>query len=142
MLHRRAPQQTIGSTAGRLLVVLAALAGLFAMHGLSDHGMAGTDAMSGMAMGTHAGHDAPPAASSSAATEAVSGHSSPGHDMGLMGLCLAVVVAAVATAVALLRLRVTRARSLLPAALPGLLGSARARVPRPPDLFVLSIQRC
>lgn len=116
-----------------------ALLGLFAMHGLSGHG---TSHHLGDHLGDHlsmVGHEqvvltAPAAAS---AAEAPSGHSEP----GIVGLCLAVLVAAV--------LFFAAGRRRLIGSLPPWaswaerrwsVGAGRDR--DPPDLIHLSIQRC
>lgn len=133
--------------AGRLVALLVALAGLFAMHGLSDHGASGRLEAAGasmvMAHGTMltgavlAGHDAgglgPPAAS---------GLSSDGHEMGMAGMCLAVL------AVVLLLIPTRSWRSLAGSLWAvgersvAAVSHALARSPDPPDLILLSIHRC
>lgn len=139
--------QPIGTSVGRVLVMIAALAGLFAMHGLSDHGMGGPDAV------VKAGMSRPMTHASDAVTMAgqVSGMAAeaPGrqpmrndHGMGLVGLCLAVLVA-----VLLIGLSVWR-RGLRPLSVwrlhwrPNRMVVTRRGPLRPPDLLALSIQRC
>ena len=136
-------------------MLLVALAGLFAMHGLSDHGAAGH--LYTQASTTSAGDAAP--ASHGTSEHGAAGHmdratgrastdsaNDPmpqgGHGAGLMGLCLAVLAAALTLVLAAAR---THRRPLFTTAnagwaLPTLL--ARARDPDPPDLRRLSIQRC
>lgn len=144
MERSRTAQQPIGVSIGHLLMLLVTLAGLFAMHGLSDHGTAGPGEMAMVESG-HTGH-AEMTGGDTAAQPARDGmgssQQSPHHDMGLLGLCLAIGVAVFALAIALLLLQVVRVRALLPAQLSSLLGSVSSRVPRPPNLFALSIQRC
>ena len=130
------------------MVLLAALAGLFAMHGMSDHGTAGPSDL----VSAHAAHLSMPmpvaehdVAHTPAGPAVRSDSPYPpmgGHDMGLAGLCLAVLVVVLVLSSALQ----TRLRSSV---LTGLTawsarnaGVARARAPSPPDLFALSIQRC
>lgn len=113
----------------RAVVTLVALAGLFAMHGLADHGVAG--------------HGAVPAAHH--ATTDGAGHGDPApatpvaHDMA--GLCLALL------ALGLLLLLghgpgADRRRTLLPAAPTGWRAPPRPRTSDPPDLHALSVLRC
>jgi hypothetical protein len=64
------------------------------------------------------------------------------HGEELVGLCLAVLVALLMFGLALGRRGSRPLAAWLPAAYTGLLGFARERVPRPPDLLALSIQRC
>lgn len=123
------------------------MAGLFAMHGMSDHGTAGPSDL----VATHGAHLSMPmpAPAQDVATTlpgpAVRSDSpyTPigGHDMGLAGLCLAVLVAVLMLSSALrTRLRYTvRTGPLWPARSAD---GARARAPTPPDLLALSIQRC
>jgi hypothetical protein len=115
----------------RQLLATVALLGLFAMHGLSDHG---TSEHLGMVGDEQAMAHAQPAV---AAAEMPAGHS----DMGAVGLCLAVLVAAV-LGFAAVRLR------LLSSWLPWSSYRDRrwavvaGRDRDPPDLVHLSIQRC
>lgn len=127
----------------RVFVLLATLAGLFAMHGMSDHG---TGAHADPASDSHAAHAAMSTLpeGSEVATRSVapvdwgsSGHS----EMDMVGLCLAILAGALLV-VALARVRLVRALdSLLPRA-----ASPRWRVAGrdrdPPSLISLSIQRC
>lgn len=116
------------SLAARLLVTVAALAGLFAMHGLADHGV-----------------PAPPLAAVAAADAGHGGHHPPepgapaSHDVGeiclaLLGLAFVLVVALTRGGIRIAPSRRTTApwRALVP----------RARFRDPPDLFGLSVQRC
>lgn len=153
-----------GWPGARLLVLLAALAGLFAMHGMSDHGTmhhgspethTSTAPVNAPDMGPalHAmtdGHSVSATVSkvvgaaggTVAALGAAAGDGA--FDAGLhaaMGLCLAILVGA--AVLALRRLRpwaFTLSRSLGDASQRVL--PSRARAPDPPDLYVLSIQRC
>ena len=138
-MSSRASLRPTVSSAVRVWVLLAALAGLFAMHGLSDHGMAGSSDVAGVVT-AHAAHEsmAVPAAGEAEPEPEPAG----GHDMGMGGVCLAVLIAALLLGVAFwLRTRAAVA-SRPPHGLAGLISSARMHVPRPPDLFALSIQRC
>jgi Family of unknown function (DUF6153) len=126
--------------------MVAALAGLFAMHGLSDHGMGGPDALAtvgGSAM-THdagamtvAGHGSGSAAEPSDRLP-IEDH----HDMGLVGLCLAVLVAVLLIGWSVWRRGLRPLRAWLPHWPPTGMTLLRARPLRPPDLLALSIQRC
>jgi hypothetical protein len=132
------------------------LAGLFAMHGLSDHGAAGH--LEGAGAGVVASHhstlshgSATPAELMSSASEVVGGAvvttlpsgmgGAGGHDLGMAGLCLAVMAASFLLAAAVLR---ASAVSLLDRvrSLPSDGSSVRPRALDPPDLIQLSIQRC
>ena len=120
--------------------LLLALSGLFAMHGLGDHGTSvhADAAAVSMAMdhADHADHATSPSVDVSG-----TGRSGHGMDMGAAGMCLAVLllVALAALVVALGgRGRPSWRRSSHPAPLP----RARGRAPDPPDLFGLSVQRC
>ncbi|NHC22929.1 hypothetical protein G6553_07055 [Nocardioides sp. IC4_145] len=185
--------------AGRWLVVLAAFAGLFAMHGLSDHGVGmspvggagaahahhgaisavdgafgadvehtgrspvadqlqqgrscnGTCTSGGTAASrTSADHSAAEAAGLDPGLDAGQGQSGHGggasgfgHGMDLMGLCLAVLVAAALTVLGVRRgsWRISaRALAAAVASAGGIL-AATSRVLDPPDLHRLSIARC
>lgn len=138
---------------GRLAALLVALAGLFVMHGMADHGTAGHGAMPGMGSDSsamvapsHAVPHEPPHAAKPAATqtERLSPLDSDGHDqMGLLGLCLAVLVALFASLASRLRaLARTALAALLPAGRHAAAWWVRARDPAPPNLSQLSIQRC
>lgn len=132
-------------SAGRLLVLLAALAGLFVMHGMSDHGAAGPGELSATTLSAHVSMDAPTTIGGGVDHERGStapAQPSHGHDLGIAGLCLAVLIVVLAVGVALGRQRYRALGAWLPRAHAGLLGFARERVPRPPDLVGLSIQRC
>lgn len=129
---------------GGLLVVLG---GLFGMHGLDNHG-GGADVdrvvqatMTGTAAVTSHGRmidTAHKAALATAAVTSATGHD--GMDMGMAGMCMAVLVLSL---IAVLRLRASRLRPplWLVARAPRALGF-RGRDPDPPSLIQLSIQRC
>ena len=136
MSSRASLRPTVSSV--RVWVLLVALAGLFAMHGLSDHGMAGPSDVAGVVT-AHAAHEsmAVPAAGEAEPEPEPAG----GHDMGMGGICLAVLIAALLLGVALWRSTRAAAASWPPQWL-ARLGSSAQRAPRPPDLFALSIQRC
>ena len=109
----------------RLLVTIAALAGLFAMHGLADHGAASAP----LPAAATAHHDTMPPDHGG----------STGHDMA--GLCLALlVVAGLAAGLLGVRRPLVAAREA-PARWRVLVARA-ARFRDPPDLHRLSVQRC
>ncbi|MBM7517701.1 DUF6153 family protein [Nocardioides nitrophenolicus] len=114
----------------RLLVTLAALAGLFAMHGMADHGVASAPLPAVTAADHAAAHDAPSPAHGG----------STGHD--LAELCLALLVLAAGLAAGLLGVR--RALVVPRGAPPRwrALVARAARFREPPDLHRLSVQRC
>jgi hypothetical protein len=137
----------------RLLVVLAAFAGLFAMHGMSEHGVMrhGDVAMAGMQQAlspvTESLVDTSAAVLAEGATRVVDAAAlvtanDPGQGTGAaMALCLAILAG--------LTLALGRGRrSSIGVALSAWTHPqsvrlvSRARVPDPPDLFALSVQRC
>ena len=138
--------QRIGGSTGRLLILLAALGGLFAMHGMSDHGTAGPAELSATSMVSRmampASMDEPQSHTNDhpgdPATPSRPGH----HDLGLAGLCLAVLVAALVIGAVLMRREHRALAAWLPRRPVGLLPFAPERVPKPPGLLLLSIQRC
>ncbi|WP_148616311.1 DUF6153 family protein [Nocardioides rubriscoriae] len=136
---------------GRVLVLLAALAGLFAMHGLSGHGaMDHEGAAFAVSRDAHTGGHPAAAMPMTATTTPSTG---PSRDTtaaaavtttmttDVMGLCLAVLAGAwmllvargagwpAAVRRARLAARVVAVR-------------ARARAPDPPDLLALCVHRC
>ena len=138
--------RTAGISAGRALVLLTALAGLFAMHGMSDHrtmhhgGMTDTTftdtaASMDIAQAVHTSTDGALGAFDAVATTTERGTGAA------MGVCLAVMAGLV-----LFLHRASRAwsgrvlRSVL--AHWQVRCPTRARDPDPPDLFALSVQRC
>jgi hypothetical protein len=70
-------------TAGRALLLLAAFVGLFAMHGLSDHGTAHLSA--------HASPEHMTLSASVAAVMDPGSQDSPLRGSGMVGLCMAVL---------------------------------------------------
>lgn len=110
----------------RALVTIAALTGLFAMHGMADHGVASAPLP---ATAAHHGDQAPP-----------DHGGSTGHD--LAELCLALLVMAAGLAAGLLGVR----RALVaPRDVPArwrVLVARAARFRDPPDLHRLSVLRC
>jgi hypothetical protein len=128
---------------------VAALLGLFAMHGSATHGPmhGGHDAEPVRAVVAVAGHDHGPgnvaiAENGDGSPSGASEERAPDRQLlGLAGLCLAVLLAGVLAAIILGRLiRFSRRRDP-DAAADG--WASRARRDRdPPCLFALSIQRC
>ena len=133
---------------GGLLVILG---GMFGMHGLDTHGVAGMDSHAHSAVSVvvaapaDAGHDgSSPAADPAQPVLAGLGDATTGHpamDAGVAGACMAIL--AVALSLLLRLLRSGRVRPLpwvsaRPARAPAVTG----RDPDPPSLIRLSIQRC
>jgi len=138
-----------GASVRRVLVVVAALGGLFAMHGLSDHGMGVPDAVmaiegsTSMALGGDAANVA--GQGSGMAVEADPPGGQPmedHHGMGLAGLCMAFLVAVLLIGVSAGRHGLRPLRVWLPLWRPTRLHLSRPGPLRPPDLLALSIQRC
>lgn len=155
------------SSVVRLLVLFAALAGLFAMHGMSDHGFS-EHGMSGTGVGPGVSNAVPPASGHAASTGSPTHHMSAPIDAlrpsvgvlvsagesaatgalgldgdlhGAMAMCLAILAAAAAL---ILRRAWTSAHPLTSTLLDlreRVLG-AHLRTPDPPDLHALSILRC
>lgn len=133
-------------------MLLTALAGLFMMHGLADHGVA----HEGMTMSaadstgqtvadvTHHVGVTSMTTSDLAVAVVIAGHEQPSNDssMSMVGLCLAILVAMAGLAVALVLLsrHLSTLWRPLVLSIEGLL--TRARDPVPPDLVRLSIMRC
>ena len=116
--------------------LLLALAGLFAMHGLGDHGTMVEQDHHAMAMADHA---AP--TEGAAPGQRFEPAPSGGADMSMAGLCLAVLL----VGVVLLLAAAGRGRTLAGwrfAGHPTLVLVRRSHPPPRPDLFGLSIQRC
>jgi len=116
------------------------------MHGMSDHGMAGPAELAATSVMSH---DAVPASTHgphSPASDLPGGPATPSrpghHDPGLAGLCLAVLVAALVIGAVLVRRERRALAAWLPRRPAALLHRAAERVPKPPDLVFLSIQRC
>ncbi|GAA4363110.1 hypothetical protein GCM10023146_02130 [Nocardioides caricicola] len=153
------------STAGRWLVLLVALGGLLAMHGLSAHGVGGPpidvaqrspmstmDTPAFAHAATHAA-DAGASASGSRAARTTStppdghgGHHRSDDDALVAAMCLAVLATLLLLGVAAWRVGVwARIRQALVDSVASAGATAfwaRARSPAPPDLRLLSIQRC
>jgi hypothetical protein len=136
----------IGASTGRLLVLLAALGGVFAMHGMSDHGTGGLgDQIAASSTSSH---------TMSISATVVDGERDirlevpaaprPGHDHGneVVGLCLAVLVAVVLLCVGLRRWVHLDLSVCLDRVRGSLTRFGVQHVPRPPDLLALSIRRC
>lgn len=164
-----------GFSGGRLLVLLAALAGLFAMHGMSDHGTmrhdsaeahgtggAGhrgamavdpTEALVDIAtVGTFTTSTTSTTSTTAAVMTGVFASASEGPALGevtgsgdfhaAMGLCLAILAGAVLLALRRAGLSSYPLSSVLTTSTDRRVLPSRARAPDPPDLHVLSIQRC
>lgn len=145
MSGARALLRPIGHSVGRGLVLLAALAGLFAMHGLSDHGLGGPAVVTGDApmVMAHGGEAmAAPTLTASAPHAPAEQPSHHGHGLEMAGLCLAVLVAGLLIGWSL-RLVLRRPLSAWRPAARRLRPILAWLAPsRPPDLLALSIQRC
>lgn len=162
---RALPRRAL-SAGGRLLLLLVALGGLFAMHGLADHGVAGhlvtssashagavghvedhPSGTAGHAPTAHVAHGAPQGLDAGAssvtvsraadALEAVSSGAGHGH---MTELCLAILAAALVLALSAVPRRTPWSAAFASSVRPVLV--ARARDPVPPDLRRLSVQRC
>ena len=138
------------ATTLRRVCGVAALLGLFAMHGLAVHGAMhaghGADPMPAVAAVAGHSHDHGMGAAASADTRdgsrsGASEERGPGPELvGFAGLCLAILLAGAVAAVFLSRF-VRLPRRPDPAAAAG--WPSRSRRDRdPPCLFALSIQRC
>ena len=132
MQARRSSSDPLRRVVGCAALLLA-LGGLFAMHGLGEHGTTADHVV----MVTSHQHTAPSDASGPVVRPATGG---PEADLGMTGLCLAVILLGVVSALASRRgrwvdgrLAVVRTEVAMPA--PG-------RPPPRPDLLRLSIQRC
>ncbi|WP_418061431.1 hypothetical protein [Pimelobacter simplex] len=136
--------------ARRVLVTLAALAGLFAMHGMADHGVASVAVavpVPAPPTATGAHHDAPTGAHGDQLGDEHGdehgGGGMSGH--GMAELCLALLVLAAAGLAAGLLARGRPLLRLLLRRLPPRGQEVVARAARfrdPPDLLRLSVQRC
>lgn len=112
----------------RLLVTFAALAGLFAMHGMADHGVASAPLPAAAVT-----HHAP-------MTPDHGGGGATGHD--LAGLCLALLVMAAGVVAGLVGVRRALVAAREAPARWRVLVARAARFRDPPDLHRLSVQRC
>ncbi len=130
--------------------MLMILAGLFGMHGLDSHGTAGMGTMTETSMSESVmnGVRAAQATTSAVARDAGSAVASWAvasgptlMDMGMAGMCMAILAVAL---IAWLRfLRANRVRPVLWVIARPVRASGRAgRHPDSPSLFSLSIQRC
>lgn len=135
------------TTAGgplRALLLLLALTGLFAMHGLADHGAAGHHGGPGTtaAAGHHVSHEAPapqPSAAGPEVVAAAAGTPLGDPDLAAAALCLAVLLLGLAL---LVGDRATRLPRRVTTTLVGRLTALPARRPHPPDLTRLCVLRC
>jgi hypothetical protein len=138
--------QRLGRSTGQLLILLAALGGLFAMHGLSDHGTAGPAELAASSVMSPASMPAAmlePDSHVNVHLDSPASPSRPGHDdMGLAGLCLAVLLAGLVIGAVLTRRQHRALAVWLPRSHVGLPGFSPERVPKPPDLLALSVKRC
>lgn len=143
----RSTGRVAGLSVGRLLVMLTALAGLVAMHGLSEHGVMHHD-MSGSTSTVSGAMDVVAAlaldGSAVVTTDPIRRHvsGSPDQDDAMtMVMCVALL-----GGLALLLLGGRgRSTGLAPRSVSSHIdvgNAGRSRVPDPPDLFALSIQRC
>lgn len=136
------------ATALRRACGVAALLGLFAMHGLAVHGAvhAGHDAepmpsMTAVADHVHDQHDVTTADSRATSASGASQERAPGPELAaLAGLCLAILLVGVVAAV--LRSRPIRLPRRADSATARGWPSRSRRDRDPPCLFALSIQRC
>lgn len=144
-------RQTPLQTAARLAALLVALVGLFAMHGLADHGSAGHGSMPGMtaevlpglaAADGHGDSHATPATSGATADVWASQPAGDHSDSGLVELCLAIVAALMLFAAGALFSWGRLTIATLLAAQRQTAAWVRARDPVPVDLTLLCIQRC
>ena len=125
-----------------MLLTLSVLAGLFAMHGLSQHGEHLADAAATAAV-DHVGHGSTAVAAVPAPPVlAADPDSSPADGSGAVTLCLTVLAAACLAAWAATRPRGGVLRTLAPARAATPRPPVRARDPDPPDRWTLSVCRC
>lgn len=151
--NRTADKRAARTSAARLVVVVAALAGLFAMHGMSEHGVmhhssTPMPAMTAIAVesataGSTVAISAMDADLLRSAPEAATrsiGDADGDPGMAMM-LCLAILIG---MAVFFMRHRSMRAISAVREAVSvaSLRIARRTREPDPPDLISLCIQRC
>jgi hypothetical protein len=111
----------------RLLVTVATLAGLFAMHGLADHGVPTPPIAAAHTTAMGEGHHSPDPGTPS-------GHETAEVCLALLALAFVLVLALGGVG---LLVRATGA-----ARMHGRVLAVRARLRDPPDLFRLSVQRC
>jgi hypothetical protein len=128
---------------GRLLALLVTVAGVFAMHGLADHGTAhhGGSVVAAAESGATSLMSVDPASD----PEAQGGHQAPSQDdanLGLVGLCLAVLVIGLMLTAVWLLLEAARMKWRIPSAFMATGFVPRARDPVSPSHLMLSIQRC
>ncbi|RLV48234.1 hypothetical protein D9V37_19460 [Nocardioides mangrovicus] len=119
----------------RWLPLALALAGVFAMHGLSDHGTTGP---SGMAMSHSMSHDAAAPVAPAAPVEMIRAPTPSHGDAMAMGLCVALLVAA-GVVLGCWRRVSTSSDGLVTRAEFVSLAVPRARSP---DLLALGVCRC
>ncbi|MEO7943504.1 MAG: DUF6153 family protein [Marmoricola sp.] len=143
-------------TALRLVGLLVVLTGLFGMHGLSNHGVAGMENMPQVTApasvgavgstldrvsGGPTGQAGPLSDPVPGAATLTSGPGQQGMDMNMAGLCVATLAVGLFALLLLLRLeRLPRAPWFLQRRAFAL--KPVGRDPDPPSLSVLSIQRC
>jgi hypothetical protein len=142
-LPRSRSPRRCGAALGRAVAVLVALAGLFAMHGLSDHGVAHHAAGGTVEMSDGSGMAAIVPVDAHRSPHADDTERSPApDDDGLVGLCLALLSAGLVLALALGRHGWRRGLHASYDAGRRAITAARSRPLDPPDLVRLSIQRC
>lgn len=127
-------------------MLLVALGGLFAMHGLSDHAVGPVDVSAPVSV-THGGeHGVEHGGDQGGNQGGNEDHHEDHHEGLVVGACVAVLAAMVLTGLGAWRSgSATRLRAALvgvPAAAVSASVQARARGPAPPDLTLLCVQRC
>jgi hypothetical protein len=142
------------AAAARLAELLVALTGIFAMHGLSDHGVAGhLEGADAQLMASHhlllspgaaaAGPGVENAVHAAEKTTFSTGMGDPdGTGLGLAGVCLAVLAAGMLLAASIVRRDSTDLFRSGAGRIPAAVISQRVRAPDPPNLIRLSIRRC
>ena len=132
--------QPVGTSIGRLLVLLTALAGLFAMHGMSDHGAVSHDLMHSVVASHQADASAGMSLLMTEPDAASVGSPSSSSDHSALGLCSAVL--GLGLLLGLARGLWRSLSSLLSVERVDHWLIARPRSPDPPDLIRFAIQRC
>lgn len=132
---------------GGLLIVLA---GLFGMHGLDNHGAAGSDTIAHAMGSSHTSGDTStehsPVVSAiheagAAMVDSTVATGGGAMDMSMVAMCMAILVLALITLLRLMRSRGVRLLYVVTAR-PVRAPVASVRDRDPPSLILLSIQRC